>query len=184
MVMCAWCWSPERIITSWVSLRISTSCDGSRAVAGTPHLECPHGAARGMLSPIGTPMKRTTMGQTTNDRNERLPELKADLLRPEAYGALRPTRVDLAETHISWVFLVDRDVFKVKKPVNLGFVDFRTIRQRKTACEAEVYRGVVPVLRGKDGHSFIGGEGPIVDWAVHMARLPDDRRADLLLARG
>jgi aminoglycoside phosphotransferase family enzyme/predicted kinase len=121
-------------------------------------------------------------------------DLKVDLLRPQAYCALQPARVDLAETHISWVFLVDRDVFKVKKPVDLGFVDFRSVKQRKTACDAEVslnarlapdvYRGVVPVRCGADGRCFVGGEGPIVDWAVHMVRLPDDRRADLLLARG
>jgi uncharacterized protein len=121
-------------------------------------------------------------------------DLKADLLRPEAYGALRPRRVELTETHISWVFLVDNDVFKVKKPVALGFLDFRSMQQRKTACDAEVrlnarlasevYRGVVPIRRGEDGRSCMTGSGPIVDWAVHMARLPDERRADLLLARG
>src|ERR1700690_273060 len=120
--------------------------------------------------------------------------LKVDLLRSEAYGALRPKKIDLAETHISLVFLVDGDVFKVKKPVDLGFVDFRSIKQRKTACDAEValnarlapevYRGVVPIRRGADGRLVVGGEGPIVDWAVHMVRLSEERRADVLLARG
>src|ERR1700682_6013298 len=121
-------------------------------------------------------------------------DIKADLLRPDAYGALRPTRIDLAETHISWVFLLDADVFKVKKPVDLGFVDFRSLERRKAACDAEVrlnarlaprvYRGVVPIRRGDNGRVIVGGDGPIVDWAVHMVRLADDRRADLLLARG
>lgn len=121
-------------------------------------------------------------------------DLKADLLRPEAYGDRRPTRIELIETHISWVLLLDRDVFKVKKPVDLGFLDFRSIDQRKLACEAEVrlntrlasgvYRGVVPIRSGEDGHGRIDGIGPIVDWAVHMARLPDEGRADLMLARG
>ncbi len=121
-------------------------------------------------------------------------DTKADLLRPQAYPLLCPTRVDLAETHISLVFLTERDVFKVKKPVDLGFVDFRSIKQRKTACDAEVslngrlapevYRGVVPIRRGSDGRCLVDGEGPIVDWAVHMVRLPDERRADLMLERG
>jgi aminoglycoside phosphotransferase family enzyme/predicted kinase len=121
-------------------------------------------------------------------------DLKADLLRPEAYGDFRPRAVGLAETHISWVFFVDGEVFKVKKPVDLGFLDFRSIEQRKTACKAEVrlnarlapevYRGLVPIRRGEDGRSCVGEYGPIVDWAVHMARLPDERRADLMLARG
>jgi uncharacterized protein len=124
-------------------------------------------------------------------------DLKTDLLRPEAYAALRagqPESVTLIETHISWVFLVGGDVFKVKKPVNLGFVDFGTIERRKAACDAEVllngrlapdvYRGVVAIRRGDDGRCVIGGRGALVDWAVHMVRLPEERRADLLLARG
>lgn len=121
-------------------------------------------------------------------------DLKDDLRRPEAYGLPRPNRVELAETHISWVFLLGAEVFKVKKPVDLGFLDFRTMAQRKVACEAEVglnarlapdvYRGVVAIRRGEDGRACIGGTGPIVDWAVHMARLPDERRADVLLGGG
>jgi hypothetical protein len=122
-------------------------------------------------------------------------DLKCDLVRPAAYApGLAEGGVEVAETHISLVFLLDRDVFKVKKPVDLGFLDFRTLTQRKTACEAEVrlnarlapevYLGVVPVRRGRDGHARIGGEGSIVDWAVHMKRLPDEARADLRLARG
>jgi aminoglycoside phosphotransferase family enzyme/predicted kinase len=121
-------------------------------------------------------------------------DLKSGLLRPEAYGALHPTQVDLVETHISWVFLVGDHVFKVKKPVDLGFVDFRSSEQRRSACEAEVrlnarlapdvYRGVVPIRRTADGGVSLSGEGPIVDWAVQMARLADEHRADLQLARG
>ncbi len=119
----------------------------------------------------------------------------ANLLRPEAYAPLaRSEAVELIETHISWVVLLDRDVFKVKKPVSLGFLDFRTVSQRQAACEAEVtlnrrlapdvYRGVVPVCLGDDGRARFGGAGPVVDWAVHMARLPDPARADQRLAAG
>jgi uncharacterized protein len=118
---------------------------------------------------------------------------KVDLLRPEAYGALRPSRVELIETHISWVFLLERDVFKLKRPVNLGFLDFSTLERRQAACEAEVslnerlapdvYRGVVAVRREPDGRLCLDGDGPVVDWAVHMKRLPDEQRADVLLAR-
>ncbi|MEO8801137.1 MAG: kinase, partial [Polyangiaceae bacterium] len=121
------------------------------------------------------------------------PEPEIDLLRIDAYGKLAPTRVALEETHISWVFVLDRDVFKVKKPVDLGFLDFSTIDKRKAACDAEarlnarlapqVYRGVVAVRRGEDGRAQIGGDGEVLDWAVHMHRLPDARRADNLLAR-
>ncbi len=121
-------------------------------------------------------------------------DLKADLLRPEAYGAPSADRVELVETHISWVFLVGGRVFKVKRPVTLGFLDFSSIERREQACRAEValngrlapgvYVGVVAVRRGPDGRCRIGGEGPVVDWAVQMNRLADDRRADVLLERG
>ena len=95
---------------------------------------------------------------------------------------------------MSWVFLGEHDVYKVKKPVSLGFLDFRTSGQRKAACEAEVtlnarlapgvYLGVVPVMRRVDGLLAFGGEGTLVDWAVHMRRMPDDARADNLLTAG
>jgi aminoglycoside phosphotransferase family enzyme/predicted kinase/CBS domain-containing protein len=119
---------------------------------------------------------------------------KVDLLRPEAYDPPRPTAIELVETHISWVFLADDEVFKVKRPVNLGFVDFRSVEQRRAACEAEVrlnarlapnvYRGVVAVRRDDEGRCALFGQGPVVDWAVHMLRLPDAQRADILLERG
>ncbi|MFW6051689.1 MAG: AAA family ATPase [Myxococcota bacterium] len=111
--------------------------------------------------------------------------LKQDLTGPD---------VELRETHISWVFLSDGDVWKVKKPVDMGFLDFRTAEQRRAACEAEVrlnrrlapdvYRGVVPITRGGDGRHRIDGDGEVVDWAVHMRRLPDRIRADVMLAEG
>ncbi len=100
---------------------------------------------------------------------------------------------EVRETHVSGVFLTRDEVFKVKKPVSLGFLDFRSIEQRKAACEAEVqlnarlapdvYRGVVPVVL-EGGVHRLGGEGEIVDWAVHMRRLRDEDRADHLLASG
>jgi aminoglycoside phosphotransferase family enzyme/predicted kinase len=117
--------------------------------------------------------------------------LVGDLQQPDAYpGTFGP--VEFIETHISWVFLVGGDVYKVKKPVHLGFLDFRSIEQRRIACDAEVrlnarlapgvYLGVVPVCRGLDGRYRIGTVGDPVDWAVHMKRLRDDERADNLLS--
>ncbi len=98
------------------------------------------------------------------------------------------------ETHISLVILGLREVWKVKKPVDLGFLDFTTLERRHAACEAEVslnrrlapdtYLGVVPVRRAADGWYRFGGEGEVVDWAVHMKRLPDADRADVRLAAG
>jgi aminoglycoside phosphotransferase family enzyme/predicted kinase len=121
--------------------------------------------------------------------------LKEDLLRVEAFaGVASSASVTLVETHISWVFLLDRDVFKVKKPVELGFLDFESPDKRRRACEDEVrlngrlapgvYRGVVPVTRADDGRCVVGGTTAPIDWAVHMARLSDDDRADRMLAAG
>jgi aminoglycoside phosphotransferase family enzyme/predicted kinase len=96
-------------------------------------------------------------------------------------------------THASWVFLTEADAWKVKRPVDLGFLDFTTREARRRACEDEVrlnrrlapgiYFGVEPVRATADGHA-LGGSGPVVDWAVHMRRLPDDASAAALLDRG
>jgi aminoglycoside phosphotransferase family enzyme len=121
--------------------------------------------------------------------------LQQDLLRSEAYPGVDAARVELVQTHISWVFLLKSDVFKVKRPVFFGFLDFRSIDARKAACEAElrlntrlsagIYLGVVPIVIDSDGRHRVGGqEGRVVDWAVHMRRLPESRRADYLLERG
>jgi aminoglycoside phosphotransferase family enzyme/predicted kinase len=124
------------------------------------------------------------------------PELVRDLLRPTAYPA-GVERVTLRATHASWVFLTEAEVFKVKRPVDFGFLDYHTLEARKHACHEEVrlnarlasdvYLGVVPVRRTRDGLAISvdgAGDGEIVDWAVHMRRLPDAASAAALLARG
>ncbi len=120
------------------------------------------------------------------------PDIVHDLLRPEAYG-LASGEVTLRTTHASWVFLTERDVWKLKRPVDLGFLDFRDVESRHQACEDEVrlnrrlapdvYLGVEPVHRTARGHALSGG-GPVVDWAVHMRRLPDTASAASLLEQG
>ncbi len=122
------------------------------------------------------------------------PELARDLLRPSAYPAPGPGHVELRETHVSLVFLTEAEVFKVKKTVSLPFLDFSTLEARRRACEAELvlnarlaagtYLGLVPVRRDAEGHHHFGPQGEVVDWAVHMLRLPDELRADQRLAAG
>ena len=111
-------------------------------------------------------------------------DLIAGLSQPGAYPSPVDS-VDVRQTHISAVFLVGAFVFKVKKPVRLPFLDFSTLEQRKFYCDEEVrlnrrlapdvYLGVVPIQATPDGLR-IGGdaEGPVVEWAVKMTRLPDD----------
>jgi aminoglycoside phosphotransferase family enzyme len=113
---------------------------------------------------------------------------KVALLRqPEAYPA-RPARVDVIETHMSWVFLAGELVYKLKKPVRYAFLDFSTIEARRENCErevelnqrlaADVYYGVVPLTLGSGARLELGGEGPVVDWLVKMRRLPAHRMLD------
>ncbi|HXK16195.1 MAG TPA: AAA family ATPase [Polyangiaceae bacterium] len=121
-------------------------------------------------------------------------QLQDALLSPDAFPEAAPGRVERAQTHISWVFLLERDVYKVKRPVDLGFLDFRTLEKRRLACEAEielnrrlaptVYLGVVPIGRTTDESIHVNGPGQVIDWAVHMRRVPDAARADKLLEAG
>src|SRR5262249_22606791 len=100
---------------------------------------------------------------------------------------------ELVTTHISWVFLTDRAVWKVKRPVDYGFLDYTTAARREHFCHEEVrlnrrlapdvYLGVVPLRLGPAGHT-LAGRGRIVDHAVHMRRLPDGASADALLRTG
>ncbi len=114
------------------------------------------------------------------------------LLNPSAYP--EPTSsVNLVQTHISFLFMTDNYVYKVKKPVDFGFLNFLTLDRRRFYCNEEVrlnrrlcpdmYLGVVEVRESLGGATFYG-EGKIIDYAVKMKRLPADRMLDRLLAQG
>lgn len=114
------------------------------------------------------------------------------LLQPAAYP--HPVAdVRLIQTHVSWIFLAGEYAYKIKKPVNFGFLDFSTLDRRLFYCREElrlnrhlcpeIYLDVVKVREAPGGAAF-HGEGPIIDYAVKMIRLPDERMADRLLADG
>jgi aminoglycoside phosphotransferase family enzyme/predicted kinase len=117
-----------------------------------------------------------------------------ELRQPLAFGGAAEVPVDVRTTHASWVFIVGDEVWKVKRPVDLGFLDFRTVEARRHDCEEEVrlnrrlapqvYLSVDPVRRTPAGLRVGPGEGTIEDWAVHMRRLPDEASAEAMLARG
>jgi len=121
-----------------------------------------------------------------------MPSLIEDLQSPDAYPPPRPAAVELRTTHASWVFLTGPEVWKIKRPVNFGFLDFSTLEKRRAICADEVrlnaqlapgvYLGVEPVVRGPDGHRI--GAGDPVEFAVHMVRLPDEDAALPLLRAG
>jgi aminoglycoside phosphotransferase family enzyme len=112
---------------------------------------------------------------------------------PEAYPE-GTSRVEVNETHLSWVFLTDRYAYKLKKPVRCDFVDYSTLESRRVTCDdevrlnrrlaASVYIGVVPLTVLADGRLSLGEPGEICDWLVKMHRLPADRMLDRVLAAG
>ena len=119
-------------------------------------------------------------------------DLLAALADPAAYPH-RPERVEIVQTHISVVALAPPFVYKVKKPVDFGFLDFSTLGQRRHFCEEEVrlnerlcpnlYEGVVPITW--DGEALrVEGEGEPVEVAVKMRRLDPAGFFDARLRRG
>jgi aminoglycoside phosphotransferase family enzyme/predicted kinase len=110
-----------------------------------------------------------------------LASLLRALSEPSAYP-FPVADVTVRQTHISAVFLAGPFAYKVKKPVNPGFLDFSTLEKRHHFCEEEVrlnrrlapdvYLGVVPVVR-RDGGLRFEGPGEPVEWAVKMRRLPE-----------
>jgi aminoglycoside phosphotransferase family enzyme/predicted kinase len=114
------------------------------------------------------------------------------LLDPAAYD--HPVAaIELIETHISWIFLTGHFAYKLKKPVNLGFVDFSTPKLRRRCCEeelrlnrrlaADLYLGLRD-LHGPPERAHLGGEGPVIEALVQMRQF---QQRDLLpeaLSRG
>jgi aminoglycoside phosphotransferase family enzyme/predicted kinase len=116
------------------------------------------------------------------DLTVQLGEIPIDIALMNMRAYPEPTNeVQLVQTHISFVFITDNFVYKVKKPVNFGFLDFSTLDKRKYYCEKEVelnkrlspdvYLGVLPVTLDNDSVT-IGGKGPTIDYAVKMRKLP------------
>lgn len=111
---------------------------------------------------------------------------------PSAYPVKTRT-VELIQTHISWLFLTDTHVYKIKKPVNFGFLDFSTLDLRHFYCLEElrlnrrlcpdIYEQVI-ALRETDTGAAFAGDGKVIEYAVMMKRLPDDRMLDRLVDSG
>jgi hypothetical protein len=110
------------------------------------------------------------------------------LMKPEAYDE-DPGSIELVQTHISFVFLTRNFVYKVKKAVNFGFLDFTTLEKRRFFCEKELelnrrlcgdmYLEVVPI--NKSNTIKIKGEGETVEYAVKMKRMPQEKMLSRLL---
>ncbi len=120
----------------------------------------------------------------------KLPLLIEALLYPRAYPH-NPQKIELAQTQMSFLFLTGGYVYKVKKPVDLGYLDYTTLEKRNFFCHQElklnkrlcpeVYLAVVPITEEK-GQFWVEGEGRAVEYAVKMLQLPQERMMDFLLS--
>ena len=137
---------------------------------------------------------RHSCSPNKSDRNTTktsIEELTGALRLPEAYPH-KPESVDFGQTQMSLLFFAGEYVYKVKKPVNLGYLDYSTLDNRHRFCVrevelnrrlcADVYLGVVPIIRTA-GTLMVEGTGDPVEYAVKMRRLPQERMLDGLLSR-
>lgn len=121
-----------------------------------------------------------------------LPPIIKALLDPGAYPD-HPSRIELIQTHISYILIAGSFVYKIKKPVDFGFLDFTSLEKRRFFCEEEVrlnsrlagdvYIGVEKIAATDTGFR-INGQGPAVEYAVKMKRLSDDSMLNFMLAKG
>ena len=114
------------------------------------------------------------------------------LLRPEAFP--HPAyNATLRETHISWVILCGDFAYKIKKPVEFGFLDYSTLALRQYYCQQELalnsrfapelYQAVVAITQDDQGPT-IEGVGPVIDYAVRMQRFDENQLLDNVADRG
>ncbi len=120
------------------------------------------------------------------------PTLIQALLGPEPYD--HPVeRCQLIETHISWVILTGSFAYKIKKPLDLGFLDFSILEKRRFYCEEElrlnrrlapgIYLEVVPIT-GTEQEPVINGKGEAFEYAVKMVQFPQQVQLDRMLDQG
>ena len=119
------------------------------------------------------------------------PKLLAAMKDPGFYPE-RPAAVELIQTHISFVFVAGDDVYKVKKAVNFGFLDFTSLEKRKYYCfeelrlnrrlAPETYREVVAISEDRGGAVVLGPGERVIEYAVRMKRLPQERMLKRLIA--
>jgi uncharacterized protein len=111
-----------------------------------------------------------------------LPAIVQHMLKPDFYPHPVTEPIGFMQTHVSQVLLTGDYVYKLKKAVNFGFLDYSTLEKRKHFCEEEIrlnqrgagslYLGVVPLTQTSAGKFEIEGSGEIVEYAVKMRQFP------------
>ncbi|MGB3787029.1 MAG: hypothetical protein WA949_03395 [Phormidesmis sp.] len=125
-----------------------------------------------------------------------LPTLIQQMLTPNFYAHPVAEPIQLMQTHVSYVLLTGERVYKLKKPVNFGFLDYSTLEKRKHFCEEELrlnqrgagslYLEVVAITESADGASKveINGNGEPVEYAVKMRQFPQSALLSEQFAKG
>jgi aminoglycoside phosphotransferase family enzyme len=121
-------------------------------------------------------------------------EFKVAALRQPAMYPDHPEKVEVIETHMSWIFLTERSAYKLKKPVRYDRLDFSTLEARRFYCmeelrlnrrlAASVYIDVIALRLDQVRTLHLGGTGKVVDWLVRMRRLPSHLMLDRMLHEG
>ncbi|MBN2466032.1 AAA family ATPase [candidate division WOR-3 bacterium] len=124
--------------------------------------------------------------------NPSVQDYVAQMLKPALYGR-GVKQVRMLQTHTSWVFLTGTRAYKVKKPVNFGFLDYTTLAARKFFCNEEfrlnqilspdIYIRVRPITVS-GGRLVLGGRGQVIDYCLEMKELPQEWIMTEQLKRG
>ncbi|MGH1394359.1 MAG: AAA family ATPase [Trichormus sp.] len=122
-----------------------------------------------------------------------LPALIQQMLQPGFYPHPVEEPIQLIQTHVSYVLLTGDYVYKLKKPVNFGFLDFSTLEKRQHFCQeelrlnqrgaAELYLEVLPITL-QDEQYILAGTGEAVEYAIKMCQFPQDTLLSSLFAEG
>ncbi len=117
-----------------------------------------------------------------------------DALKDPGFHGLKTGDVEVIETHANFVFLAGNRAIKVKKAVDLGYLDFSTLEKREAACRREwevnranapsIYLSVKAVTRDAAGRFRLGGKGAAVEWCVVMQRFKPEDVLDKVAAAG
>jgi aminoglycoside phosphotransferase family enzyme/predicted kinase len=117
--------------------------------------------------------------------DQEIPEIIKQLLHAEAYPHPVTEPIRLEQTHISYLLLTGKWAYKIKKPLDLGFLNFTSLQKRKYFCEEELkrnrhfapelYREVLPVVSNHAGKLRLGKQGQVaVEYALKMQEFPQD----------
>lgn len=149
------------------------------------------------------PAKNLAQGQQfqflwkTQMHNKQLPDFVSFLLQPSAYTP-QASAVKLVQTHISYVFITDDLVYKVKKPVDFGFLDFTTLASRHHFCQQElilnrrlcptIYLDLVAISKLDEtfslGSASLSDTDNIIEYGIKMKRMPEEQMMANVIKEG